>query len=262
MNTKRRHIITLITDFHLCDHYLAGMKGKILSDNPDSIIIDVVHQVPIDDISKAAFHLSGVKNHFPSGTIHVISVNNHYHKDPKYLVFEREGHFFIGPDNGVFSLVFEDFIHQDVYQIELEGISVFDATSHYTNGVAFISQNLPLEEIGPLIKEPYVLTPLQPVSSFYQLRVLITHIDGFGNAITNLSFEAFEKIREGRKFRLYYNPHDPVTCISASYAHVEYGEPLLYFNQDGLLELSVNMGNAAQLLNLKTGDTLQIDFIP
>ena len=262
MDTKSHYIVTLITDFHFCDHYLAGMKGRILRDLPDCTIVDVVHQLPIDDISKAAFHLKGIKSHFPKGTIHIVSVNNHYDPDPRYLVFEREGQYYTGPDNGVFSLVFEDFMHLDVYQIEFEGISVFDATSHYTNCVSFISRNLALEEIGPLMEEPYTLTPLQPVSSFYQMRIMVTHIDGFGNAITNLSFEEFEKIREGRKFRLFYNPHDPVTSISVSYAHVDYGDPLLYFNQDGLLELSVYMGNAAQMLNLKTGDTLQIDFVP
>jgi S-adenosylmethionine hydrolase len=244
------------------DHYLAHLKGKILSDYPDSVIIDIVHQIPIDGISKAAYHLACVYKSFPVGTIHIASVNNHYNIDPKYIIFSHEGYYFLGPDNGIFSLVFNNLQHLDVYQIDFEGISVFDATSHYSHSITFIRQGIPMEEIGPLLPSPYTLTPLQPVSSFFQLRAIVNHIDGYGNAITNLSLDEFERIREGRKFRLYYNPHDPISEISVSYAQVEYGEPLAQFNHFGFLELAVNMGSAAQQLHLKVGDTIQIDFVP
>ncbi|HMP31775.1 MAG TPA: SAM-dependent chlorinase/fluorinase [Saprospiraceae bacterium] len=256
------NIITLITDYHMSDHYLAQMKGKILSDYPNSTIIDIVHQIPIDDISKAAFHLASIYKSFPIGTIHIVSIKNHYDIDPKYIVFAYQGYYFLGPDNGVFSLVFDEFEHFDIYQIDFEGISVFDAASHYTHSITFIRQGLPMEEIGPALSVPTILTPLQPVSSYFQTRVIITHIDGYGNAITNLKFEEFERVRQGRKFRLFYNPHDPISEISVSYAQVEYGEVLAQFNNDGYLELAVNNGNAAQQLHLKLGDTIQIDFVP
>jgi S-adenosyl-L-methionine hydrolase (adenosine-forming) len=262
LEIRKHNIVSLITDYHLSDHYLGHLKGKILSDYPDTVIVDIVHQIAVDDVSKAAFHLSEIYKSFPKGTIYVVSVNNHYDIDPKYMIFENEGYYFMGPDNGVFSLVFGNLSHLDVFQIDFEGISVFDAVSHYIHSISFIRQGIPLHEIGPILESPYLLTPLHPVSSYFQMRAIIVHIDGYGNAITNLKYEEFEKIREGRKFRLFYNPHDPISELSISYAQVEYRDPLIQFNNFGYLELAVYMGNAAQQLNLKIGDTIQIDFVP
>ncbi len=46
-----RPLITLTTDFGPGSHYVAAMKGVILSLNPQANIIDLSHSIPPQDIA-------------------------------------------------------------------------------------------------------------------------------------------------------------------------------------------------------------------
>ena len=98
-------IITLTTDFGTKDYFLPVIKGAILSATPQAQLIDITHAITPYDIVEAAFIFQNCWHRFPKGTVHLISVNDYYSKDARYIAFEKEGHFFIGPDNGLFSLI-------------------------------------------------------------------------------------------------------------------------------------------------------------
>jgi S-adenosylmethionine hydrolase len=100
-------VITLTTDLGLKDYYVGSIKGAILKDIPSAHIIDISHDIPSFDISVASFCLKNVYKDFPDGSIHIIGVAPSADENTLHLVIEKDGHFFIGADNGMFSLLFD-----------------------------------------------------------------------------------------------------------------------------------------------------------
>src|SRR3989344_8200052 len=101
-------IITLTTDLGSTDFYVGSLKGAILSQLADVTIVDITHNIPLYDFSKAAFIVRNCYRDFPKGTIHVIGVNPETDAETTHVAIEYDGYYFIGADNGVFSLIFDN----------------------------------------------------------------------------------------------------------------------------------------------------------
>ena len=84
------------------------MKGVILSTNPDVRIVDITHEVDPQDVREGAFLVEEYYRYFEKGTIHVAVVDPTVGSDRKPIVFSKDGYFFIGPDNGLFTLLYDD----------------------------------------------------------------------------------------------------------------------------------------------------------
>ena len=97
----RNPVITLMTDFGLRDHYVAAMKGVILSLCPEARIVDVTHEVSSYEVAEAAFLLSQTWSYFPKKTVHVVVVDPGVGSMRRPILAEVDGQRFIAPDNGV-----------------------------------------------------------------------------------------------------------------------------------------------------------------
>src|SRR5512143_1493779 len=100
-------LITLTTDFGYDDPFAGVMKGVILSINPRARIVDITHGIRPHDIKEAAFVIGTNYSYFPDNTIHLVIVDPGVGSARRPLLVESGGHYFIGPDNGVFSLVYQ-----------------------------------------------------------------------------------------------------------------------------------------------------------
>src|SRR5208283_1203082 len=105
MSISDRRVITLTTDFGYKDPFVAEMKGVILSINLRATIVDITHEIEPQDINSAAYIIGSSFSYFPNGSIHVIVVDPGVGSGRKPIILEACSHFFIGPDNGVFSHV-------------------------------------------------------------------------------------------------------------------------------------------------------------
>src|SRR3989338_5913938 len=101
-------IITLTTDLGSSDFYVGALKGAILSQLADVTLVDITHNIPLYNFSKAAFIVRNCYKDFPQGTIHIIGVNPEIDAETAHVAIFYNGHYFIGADNGMFSLIFED----------------------------------------------------------------------------------------------------------------------------------------------------------
>ncbi len=252
-------IVSLTTDYGYKDYYAAELKASLLTAMKDFNIIDISHAIDHFDIVQASFFLKNAIKSFPKGSIHIVAVKCNNIKKMEFIAFEHESHFFIGPNNGVFSLVFEDINESKIYNIQPpEGhINVNKILSH---AAAYLAHALPIEEIGAPLENLNKKLIIQPVVNSNQIRATVIHIDYFENVIVNLKKELFEKIGQGRKFELYYKPHDPITHLSQSYGDVPVGDPLAFFNSSGYLEIAVNLDRASSLLGLNKSEMIQINF--
>tara|TARA_R110002072_G_scaffold177854_4_gene333898 strand:- start:206 stop:991 length:786 start_codon:yes stop_codon:yes gene_type:complete len=256
-------IITLTTDLGIQDHYVAVLKGTILTQCSDAIIIDITHEIPPFNILRASFILKNAFESFPKGSIHLIGVDAESDAKNKQLAILYKEHYFIGPDNGIFSLVFEeqpskifsiDFpISDDEYSFPAKGISA-KAACHLAKGGT-------LEMVGKEQKEIMEKGLFRAVSVGNVIKGMAIHIDNYGNIITNIDQVFFKQFGQQRDFNIEFRHGDyTISEISKSYLDVPEGEKLALFSSSNLLEISINKGNAGKLLGIKENDLIRIEF--
>lgn len=251
-------LITLTTDFGTSDYYVALQKGHILRHCSHAQIIDVTHDIAPHDIMEGSFFLKSIFMHFPKGTIHVIAVNSFYAQQNQLVLFEYEGYFFLGPNNGIFSLVHSTLDGKGMVEINLG--SRDDLYHTIGRVIQMLDQGKTLAEIGPPVKEFERKLTLQAVVNNDHIRATIIHVDRFGNVIVNLNRQTFTKVCNDRIYAIYYKSSEPLTKLSHRYSDVQVGDVCAFFNDIDLLEIGINMGNAHKLLNLNKNETIQIDF--
>src|ERR1700759_4425030 len=111
-------IITLTTDLGDKDIYQAALKGSILKLIAGVTIVDITHSVAAFNVQQAAFILKNSFHYFPDGTVHLIGIDTVYNTNTKYLMVRYKGHYFVGADNGIFSLMFTD-EPQEMFEINI-----------------------------------------------------------------------------------------------------------------------------------------------
>ena len=252
-------IVSISSDLGLKDYYLAVLKGTILQKSENLQIVDISHNIENYNIVQAAFILKNAYKSFPKGSIHLVSVKNYHQESNSFLAIRYDGHYFIGPDNGVFSLMFED-LEEDIYELNYDNFSTTELPLLYAQAIGHIVNKLPFNEIGLPLEEIVRKISLQAVISKNQIKGSVIYIDNYENVIINITRDLFEKVREGRSFSIYFKRHNPITQISNCYNEVAIGESLCRFNGANNLEIAINMGKAASLLGLYIDETVQVDF--
>lgn len=251
-------VLTLTSDFGSRDFHLPRLKGALLSAVPNLQLIDISHDVPNYDIVEGAFIFRKVWQHFPKGSIHLLSINDFYQPKGRLLACLLDGHYFIAPDNGILSLVFNQ-RPAEIFALD-RAAKAPSLSLAYASAVAHICQGKPFHEIGlptPSITERLTFHPV--IGPDY-IRGTVNYIDNFSNAITNITQELFEQVGKGRAFELFIKRNAPIDGLSFRYHDVPEGETLVKFDADGLLEIAINLGQAASLLGIEVEDTVQIEF--
>jgi len=254
------HIVTLTTDYGLRDYHLAALKGALLVACGPLHVVDVSHNISNYNIVQAAYLFRNAWPHFPEGSIHLLSVNDLDSPDKQFLALKHEGHFFVGPDNGLFSLIFDPLPEQRFF------VSNFAAEGYplrriFADAVHRIIQHTDPAEWGQPAAEIVRRLSFHPVTQADQIRGTVIYVDNYENAVINISEELFRQIGRERGFQLFFKRHDPIVRLSRHYHDVPVGEPLCRFGDSGLLEIAVNQGKASTLLGLQVDDTVQIHFL-
>lgn len=256
-------IITLTTDLGRRDHYVASLKGTLLSLCREANIVDVTHEVSPFNTLQAAFVLKSAFHKFPPGTIHLIGVDPEGGRHNRMLVMHLRGHCFIAPDNGVMSLIREgqpcECIAVDDELLGLEGGGkAFLAQNRMAPIAAMMLNGKQVEELGtPHTIREYLWG--EPSYTNNALRGAIVHIDHFGNALTNITRENFLKVKGERAFNIFIR-NLRLSRIVSSYGDVSKGEALAIFSDNDHLEIALREGSASQLLGLKVMDMLTVEF--
>jgi S-adenosyl-L-methionine hydrolase (adenosine-forming) len=256
-------IITFTSDFGTRDHYAAAVKAKIFNYNANIQVIDISHNVEHYNVAHGAFILNSVFRDFPKGTVHLVAINSLNENTDKYIAARMEDHFFVGTDNGFFSLLSE----KPTIAVEI----LFDRSLNQTfpekNIFAFAAVSLAsgknLYDLGPVIQSTVlkrmVGRKLKSNKNFIEGNVL--HIDHYGNAITNISKKLFDETAQGRASIISFG-RENVEAIHTIYHQAENGDCVALFNDLGLLEIAIKSGNASQLLGLQYDNPVRVNFAP
>lgn len=256
-------IITLTSDLGNDSHYAAIVKGVILSLYPSAKLLDITHNVGSFDTMHAAYVVKHSFSAFPDGSIHIVAVDPEKGNSDMGMVMSYANHYFVGPDNGVMSLISD--AHEVVcHRIENEGLlnlkypSSFRAARSFAPAAAFLASGGTLQEIG----EPFEMQTLHwgaPSYSDNCLRGKVIHIDKFGNAVTNIDKQGFLKLKEDKRFEIFIR-NVRLKRIVNTYADVGKADALAIFGENQYLEIALREASAAQLLGLKVHDMITIEF--
>lgn len=266
---KQRHkaihmaIITLTSDWGLKDHYLASVKGVLLSRMPEATLVDISHLIPPFDIGQASFILRNCWKSFPKGTVHIVGINTEASLQTPHVAIAIEGQYFVGADNGIFSLLFDRdpdiVIELDIPQ---DGTTfTFSTRDVFVKAAVHLARGKDIEDLGIPRTGLNVREHFRPVINENGITGKVIYIDRYENVFTNISKELFTKEVGNRKFviELGYTRHK-ITRISESYGDVPEGEILALFSSTGLLQIAINQGNAAGLLGLALDHAIRIIF--
>lgn len=273
-------IITLTSDLGVTDHYLAVIKGSILSLVSDATIVDITHNVKAFDIAQASFFIKNCFESFPAGTIHLIGVDcepilnfgaKEHSSIPAILLYK--GHYFVSNDNGIFSLIVEE--------DQFEGFWTVDDVLSNPNAFLFPLKNILVPIVCKLAQKVDIKTfaseeerfnrkvTINPVIDSNLIIGNIIHVDHYGNLITNIDKELFERYGKDIPFTIYFRRKEYfIDEISKTYSEVPDGEKLALFNSNNVLEIAINRGTTSQhgganaLFGLGVGDSIRIEFSP
>lgn len=252
-------IITLLTDFGEKDYYVGLFKGDLYTSCPSSTIVDISHFIPPYDIVTGALYLKNVYGHYPKGTIHIVRVNEHGLGKQKLLAVKYQNHFFIAPDNGILTMVFDE-KPSLVVEVDLKQAKLKTLEEYYCRVVKEIVFNNNIGSIGVATSNYVERKALMPTLQTDKIIGNVVHIDNFGNAITNVRLEDIERFGTEKQMRINYRKRDFIETIVVDYVDVPPTYSLARFNTLGYLEICIHGGHAADLLGLNVGDTLQIMF--
>lgn len=253
-------VITLTSDYGAHTYYVASLKGRLHALLPQATIVDITHNLPAYDLSQAAFLLQSCIKDFPEGTIHLIAVDTNLALYQHILVAKKEGHWIITADNGFLSMLNDEW--DEIYQVNQSWYSQEDLSPEkniFTRIAANLVNGVPLSEFATIGVPAIVVNNLKPVVEQMQIRASIVHVDGYDNAITNLSKDVFEQWIAASKFRIYYKRKEYLEQIEKNYAVVPPGSGVAVFNDMGWLEIALNRGEGKSLLGLKLGDQIIIE---
>lgn len=268
-------MITITTDFGTGDAYVPAMKGTMLSICPDARLVDVTHEISPQDVMEAAFVLRSAQPYFPDGTIHLVVVDPGVGTDRRAVALRSGDQWFVGPDNGVFPLVLDE---DPDAMVELDNpdywrspspSTTFHGRDIFAPAAAHLAAGRSLDEIGSPIDTLEPLRWARPSVASGTVQGWIVHVDHFGNCITNIRRSTLSEAAELEEDEPPLDRFPPLkvyagtTTLQAlhpTYGAVPEGDPLLLFGSTGVLEVGVNGGNAAELLDIRKGDSLKVVF--
>jgi len=264
-------IVTLTSDLSTKDYYLAAVKATAYRLIPEVRWIDISNHIPPFDMAKAAFVLKNVWKEFPEDTIHIVGVSSEWAKNTPYIIVKMMGQYFIGTDNGFFSLLFDETLEPDwIRTIRLEGDEdlSFPAKSIFVGVAAKIANAEELDDFSTEV-ESYRRRPLPiPVVEFDNIRGMAIYVDSYGNVITNITRQLFEKEIGSKEFNIVVRRGDTdLNRISRTYNEVPQGEKVALFTSEGYLEIAINRGvegsggGATDLLGIRENDIIRIEIL-
>lgn len=246
-------LVTLLTDFGTSDSYVAEMKGALLSAAFGATLVDVTHAVPPGDVRAGAYLLGRVWHRFPAGTIHLAVVDPGVGTDRAALALRAHGHYFVGPDNGLFTPVLRDAAVEIVVLPTPDGAApTFHGRDLFAPAAAALARGAELASLGtPLGSIPQRLAYTEPHYEGKSVVGEIVYVDRFGTLVTNLTAEWVPPYAVLEVEDLDIGP------LRRTFGDVPTGGLLAYVGSGGAVEIAVRDGSAARRLGLGVGGRIR-----
>ncbi|RAJ16387.1 SAM hydrolase/SAM-dependent halogenase family protein [Olleya aquimaris] len=274
-------IITLTTDFGEKDHFAGAIKGAIYSELPEVKIVDISHSISPFNIAEAAYIIQNAYSSFPKGTIHVIGIDSEINPENKHIAVELDDHYFVCANNGIMSMIANEIAPSKLVEINIHDKieTSFPVLDVFVKVACHIARGGTLEVIGKAIDKIKPIKNLVPYVNEEQTQIIgsIIYIDNYGNVVTNIRKNFFEKLQKGRNYEVSARNYK-FKKIHSKYSDIinfdipedkrnDEGRGLVVFNSSNCLEIAIyksnnqTVGSASSLMGLALRDTVTINFL-
>jgi S-adenosyl-L-methionine hydrolase (adenosine-forming) len=257
-------ILTLTTDFGTKDGFTGTMKGVIWSICPSAQIADISHEISPQNVLEGMYALWRAFPFFPAGTVHVAVVDPGVGTSRRAIAVQVGGHTFVGPDNGLFTPMFEaaekenrqaKIVHLTNEKYFLAEVSrTFHGRDIFAPVGAYLANGVPLGELGTAISDPVRLAIPEPEKTANGWRAHVTVVDVFGNCTTDLPAAA---VVGGEKVTFSLRGRE-VHSLVTSYGAKQPGELVALVDSENFIEIAIVNGSAAKTLDAHVGDTIEV----
>jgi len=255
-------IVTLTSDFGLRDPFVGIVKGVILGIYPEARLVDLTHEVPAYDVGAAALALESSVGFFPPGTVHLAIVDPGVGSARRAMALRRGGHYFVGPDNGLFTFATagDDWsaVSLETEAFRLPAVSrTFHGRDIFGPAAAHLAAGIALERLGPPLPDPVRLPRTECRRIGDALVGEVIGSDRFGNLVTSVTADAVERFGAPGELCVAVAGR-PLGRLKATYAEGQAGVPAGIIASNGRLEIFVNGGNARTLLGAELGTPVRV----
>jgi len=256
-------IVTLTTDFGARDGYVGAMKGVILSGAPDATVVDIAHGIPPQDVAAGAVALVQAAPLFPPGTIHVAVIDPGVGGQRNDILVEAGGQFFVGPDNGVLSLVARgprQIFRIDTPAFRREPVSpTFHGRDVFAPTAARLATGARPADAGPVLDTMVEITrpPVHRGAGVIEGEVI--HVDGFGNLITSLPGEVLAGAPDG-DIAVEVDGGEGLFAplVGRTFSDVDPGALVAYVGSGSQVEIARRDGSAARRIDAARGTVVRV----
>jgi len=253
--------IALLTDFGHQDAYVGVLHGVIASIAPGARVVDLGHEVRPQAVAEAGFLLATSAPYFPDSTVFVAVVDPGVGSERQIVCARTAGGVFLAPDNGLLTEVLQgqellELIAVTERALFLPKVSqTFHGRDVFAPVAARLALGEPLANLGPAL-EDYRRLPLPaPSIGSRGAEGTIRYVDRFGNLVSSIPAAGLPPVAAAQ-----LGASSIPGPLRTSYVAVEAGQALLIEGSSGFVEVSLNGGDAARMLNSRVGATLNLSF--
>ncbi|MDH5179270.1 MAG: SAM-dependent chlorinase/fluorinase, partial [Gammaproteobacteria bacterium] len=239
-------MIILYTDFGWQGPYVGQIKALLQAQAPDQAVIDLMHDAPTYQPRAAGYLLASLIDRLPEKAI-IIGVVDPGVGNPerKAVMIEADGRRLVGPDNGLFNVIakrasqvkWRDILWQPEYLS-----SSFHGRDLFAPVAAMLSKGeIPQSNEVPATSR---IDPQQPDDL-----AEIIYIDHYGNCMTGIRASQLDQESEIEVGKYSISK-------ARTFSDVPRGRAFWFENSNGLVEIAINMGNAAKTLDIEPGDKI------
>jgi len=272
--------VTLTTDFGEKDHFVGAVKGAIYNEMDTIKIVDISHSISPFHISEAAYIIQNAYRSFPPGTIHIIGIDSELNPENRHIAVLLDGHYFVCANNGIISMLASEINPEKIVEINIHDRveSNFPVLDVFVKVACHLARGGTLEVIGKSISKIKQLTGINPVINAEGNQMIgnVIYIDNYGNVVSNITKDMFDKIGKGRNFKItartanfstvHTNYSDAINFDISADRREEDGKKLALWNSSNYLELAIyksnpkTVGSASSLFGLEYLDTVTVNF--
>jgi S-adenosylmethionine hydrolase len=259
-------VITLTTDFGTSDHFAGTMKGVILGIAPKADIVDITHEILPYNVNEGAFVIAQAWRYFPKGTVHVVVVDPGVGSARRPILCEAGGHFFIAPDNGVLSMIYDAAPHKvrvisNPKVMRKEISRTFHGRDIFAPAAAHLARGVDPAKFGKTVRDyirSFLVKP-QQIGRFAWTGTILK-VDRFGNLITNFRIDEFDALKT-RAFELRIGL-ERIHRLALTFSETAIGDVFAIVGSSGYIEVAANQASAAQILGCGAGASVELEIEP
>jgi S-adenosyl-L-methionine hydrolase (adenosine-forming) len=258
-------LITLTTDFGAADHFVGTMKGVICGIAPRAQMVDITHEIEPYNVNEAAFVIAQAWRYFPKKTVHVVVIDPGVGSARRPILAEAGGQFFIAPDNGVLSMVYDAGPHKvrviTNAKLMLKTVSrTFHGRDVFAPAAAHLARGITAAVFGKPIQDYVRLAALHPRKvSETRWAGTILKVDRFGNLITSLHIESIPQVRT-RPIELRVGV-ERIRRLALTFSEAREGELFAIVGSSGYIEIAANQAPAAKITGCGAGAPVELEIL-